>query len=353
MHGTHNSRAAGPQGIFSNNQPVYASHGVATFPVTQDKIPAIRGYQHVGLPGSAKLAQKFQNANALGFIAGRRSRITVLDIDTPDENVLADALVRHGESNLVIQTGSGKWHAYYRWGGELRLIRPDSEIPIDIIGGGVAIAPPSMVMKGSYKIIQGHIDNLDRLLLAKGLKDVQQHRQKSIYSDTDTGLIHKGRRSEAVWRHCMKNAKYCDNLEAVHDVALTFDANSCMPPIAEDAGGERRLFGIAKSAWDTTERGMNRFGLHGVFFPDDELSEMIAHDSDALILLGFLRSHNGPCATFMCTNTVAEKIGCGGRTWSHERVAAARSRLVDLGYLTQVKNVGKSSPALFKWTPRR
>jgi hypothetical protein len=194
----------------------------------------------------------------------------VLDVDTTDETVLSDALARHGASPLIVRTGSGKFHAYYRHNGERRRIRPWQELPIDIIGGGVAVAPPSKVLKGDYKIIHGHIDDLDRLPLAKGLKDVQQYLHKSNYSDTDTGLVQEGRRNATLWEHCMRNAK------------------------------------------------------------------------------SFLRSHNGPSATFMCTNSLAEKCG-----WSEERMRAARRRLIDLGYIIQVKKAGRGSPALFKWSPCR
>ena len=38
------------------------------------------------------------------------------------------------------------------------------------IGAGLAIAPPSIVAKGQYQIIQGHLDDLDRLRLCGSLK---------------------------------------------------------------------------------------------------------------------------------------------------------------------------------------
>jgi len=41
---------------------------------------------------------------------------------------------------------------------------------------------------------------------------------------------------------------------------------------------------------------------------------------------------------------------CGGRTWPPERIAKARRRLIELGYLTQLKRAAQKRPALFKWT---
>jgi Bifunctional DNA primase/polymerase, N-terminal len=104
--------------VFSNAQPIYAERGIATFPVTESKAPAVRGYLRLGLDTSRGLVIKFPDAPALGFATKRRNGVTILDIDTPDEKVLADALDRHGHTPLIARTGSGKFHAYYRHNGE-------------------------------------------------------------------------------------------------------------------------------------------------------------------------------------------------------------------------------------------
>ena len=60
-------------GVFSTWQPAYAERGIATFPIGEAKKPSIRGWQKVGLRGSAELAKKFADADALGYVTGRRS----------------------------------------------------------------------------------------------------------------------------------------------------------------------------------------------------------------------------------------------------------------------------------------
>ena len=108
---------------FSTFQPLYAEHGIPTFPVRvdgKDKIPAIRGWRKVGLRGSAELAKKFESCDAFGFQPGARSKITILDVDTTNERVLADAQIRHGGSPLKVRTAPGKFHVYYRHNGEPR-----------------------------------------------------------------------------------------------------------------------------------------------------------------------------------------------------------------------------------------
>jgi Bifunctional DNA primase/polymerase, N-terminal/Primase C terminal 1 (PriCT-1) len=324
--------------MFAQAQASYAEHGIATFPVTKDKTPAIRGFVRVGLVGSAMLARKFANADAIGFMCGQRNRITVLDIDTDDERVLADALTRHGQTPLVVRTGSGHFQVYYRHNGERRRIRPWRGLPIDVLGGGMAIAPPSRVTKGNYSIIRGRLDDLDRLPAAR---DLASPREVSGLPDVTRDVIDEGDRNNTLWRHCMKNAKACDDYDALLDVASSFNAN-CVPPL-EDT----EVHKITQSAWEYTERGHNRFGEFGAWFPVEEVMTLVTTDLDAFALLGFLRAHNGPWATFMCTNTVAETLG-----WRRQRMGEARTRLIELGYIVKVRSAGYRTPALFQWAAR-
>src|SRR5215471_8547325 len=78
-------------GVFQTSQAQYAAHRIATFPVGMNKRPAVRGYPRIGLRASRELAVE---APALGFMCGERSGITVLDVDTTEEQ--PDALGRHG-----------------------------------------------------------------------------------------------------------------------------------------------------------------------------------------------------------------------------------------------------------------
>jgi hypothetical protein len=150
-------------GVFSRWQPSYAEHGIATFPVRETKVPAISHWQKVGLRSSALLAKK-KNADAFGYVTGRRSNITVLDVDTTDEKIAEDAIQQHGQPGVAVRTASGKRHHLYRYNGEGRRIRPWPDLPIDVLGdNGYVLAPPSKLEKGSYEIIHGHIDDLDRL----------------------------------------------------------------------------------------------------------------------------------------------------------------------------------------------
>ncbi|ANM10379.1 MULTISPECIES: bifunctional DNA primase/polymerase [unclassified Rhizobium] len=152
-------------GAFAEWQPQYAARGISSFPVTVDdkrKKPAVKGYLKIGLPTSSQLALRFLAHEALG-IACKRNRLTVLDVDTTDERELADGLARHGTTPFIVRSGSGHFQAWYRNGGEGRRIRPDPARPVDILGDGYVVAPPSVGARGRYEIIQGSLDDLDRL----------------------------------------------------------------------------------------------------------------------------------------------------------------------------------------------
>jgi hypothetical protein len=161
------------QGRFARWQRIYADYNIPTFPLKDnDKTPAVRHWQRIGLNGSAELAAKFQQAEVFGFNCGPRNRVTVLDCDTTDENVLADALARHGKTPAIVRTASGKFHAYYRHNGEKRLTKryffPD--LPIDLLGNGVAVAMPSKHKSGVYEFIEGDLVDLGRLPAMRGLE---------------------------------------------------------------------------------------------------------------------------------------------------------------------------------------
>src|SRR6266567_4659388 len=92
-NGYQKARASGSlsMGVFSEWQPRYATVGIATVPVNPDnKKPLVSGWQRFGCPGSTALASKprFQSCNGIAFRCGARSKITILDIDVADEQML-------------------------------------------------------------------------------------------------------------------------------------------------------------------------------------------------------------------------------------------------------------------------
>jgi len=315
---------------FGHWQADYAAHGIATFPVGADKIPMIRGHGRVGSVGSAQIANKFANAPAIGFMGGKRSGITSLDCDSRDERVLADAMSRHGQTPLVARTGSGHFQAWYRHNGERRWIRPRRDVPIDRL----LVAPPSQTAKGVYEFVSGSLDDLESLPVLHNL--AQGLSAQAIATDFANMREGDGRNT-ALFRQMMREAKQVDDYEQLLDRALT--VNDTMEQPME----QQEVARIAGNVWGYTERGQNRFGQHGAWFPLDEV-EIFRANPDDFFLLGFLRAHNHPDSTFMVANGLAERFG-----WWRQRLVAARRRLIQGGYLKVVRQAGQQTPALYRW----
>jgi hypothetical protein len=180
----------------------------------------------------------------LAFWPGPRSGVTVVDADTHDEIVLADSQLRHDKSPFIVITGGG-YHAWYRHGGERRKIRPDPNQPIDILGGGLVIAPPSHVAKGEYQIIQGTLDDLGRLPPIYAALDGLM---------SDNAPIPKGKRDNSLFRLGLEQAKHVDDFATLLDAMRTRNMD-CQPPLADDV-----VVAKAMSAWRYEQEGRNLAG---------------------------------------------------------------------------------------------
>lgn len=319
-------------GLFAQYQPEYAAHGISTIPCSTDaKQPLVGNYLKMGVNVSNQLASKvkFFETNALGIVTGKRNGITIIDIDLTDERVRDDAISRHGEPRLIVRTASRKHHLYYRHNGERRRIRPWSGRPIDILGdGGFAMAAPSLHGAGRYEIIHGRLDDLANLKPAAHIKQFDQK-------------ITEGNRNNFLWEHCMRQARSCDSFDDLLDVARTENEMNLMPPLPD-----AEVISTASSAWRYTEEGQNRFGQHGFFASTADIDDFMIENQDAFLLLTFLRGHNKPGSVFMCANGLADTLG-----WRRQRLASARSRLIECGRLRQVRQASKGQPALFTWLP--
>src|SRR5262249_29507804 len=161
--------------------------------------------------------------------------------DTRDEAVVADAIKQHGDSPLVVMTGGG-FHVYYRHGGEPRKIRPDPDLPIDLLGGGYVIAPPSQLAKGRYEIIRGTFNDLDRLPQIKG---VVEHVGEAIP---------EGERDNTLFKLLLREVKYCDDFDSLLDRARTLNMD-CIPPLPD-----AQVLSKAASVWKYEVEGRNWVG---------------------------------------------------------------------------------------------
>lgn len=300
----------------------------------------VSNYDKFGLPASKEVARKFPDATAIGFMAGRRTKLTILDVDIADDRVLADALDRHGPTPVIAQTASGKFHAYYRHNGEGRHIRPWPDKPIDLLGGGFVVAPPSRAVTGDYQFIQGNLDDLDRLPV---IRNIEIAASPSISPDL-LPVQHAvdGNRNNTLWRHCMMAVRSCDDLETLIDVARTRNEEFQSPLRGEE------VVKTAKSAWRYEEAGQNWIVIGRYVHTDHRLiDDLMMNDPDAFQLLLFLKRHHWG-RDFVLANETAKllpsKLGKAG--WKRERFTGARQRLIEYGYLIVVKPANQHRPML-------
>jgi len=302
------------EALYAEWQPRYAAQGLPTFPVT-GKRPLVRGYLRVGLRASAELAKKFPNAPAIGVALGKRTNLTVLDIDAPDETLLLDFIAQFGDTPFVVRTGSGHFHAWYRHNGEPRCIRPFPDLPVDVLGAGFVVAPPSIGLKGRYVIIRGSLEDLRRL-------PVMRSRVPNRVA-SHVASVTQGRRNKSLFRHALFHARYADDEETLLDVARTENENACVPELPDD-----EVVRLVRSAWKIQQEGRNFAGGKVVPATFAEVDRLTSDFPDAFALLMMLRRHHKRRKEFALGKAMASKVG-----WSLTRFRAARSRLQEEGYI--------------------
>jgi hypothetical protein len=333
-------------GAFAEWQPLYAEHGIATFPVKIDgknKKPAISGYMKVGHRASCQLPLKFGDVDALGFVLGRRSRITVLDVDTPDERILADALGRHGKTPIIVQSGSGNYQCWYRHNGETRRIRPTKDLPIDVLGGGFVVAPPSVGSRAPYQFVQGGLDevaNLPVLRNAPAIAPTVAINIEQSFTES-TSAVRTGDRNVTLFRCLMRSALRFELFDAFLDFARGANCEFRTPL------DDLEVIKVAHSAWGYTMRGENHFSAPPKVLVNHRTVEALAGPSpDALALLMILKQHHASGSEFILSQAMARSLGWGERRWRN-----ARGVLSERGFIRclHAGGYGPKDPPIFAW----
>lgn len=160
-------------GAFAEAVEIFTAQGIGVIPTRRETpaMPMVKHPDRFGVPASRRLVEnpRFEEANA-AIWAGRHSRLTIVDIDSKEPAHVAEAIKAFGDTPLKVSTPSGGMHLYYRHAGEQRRIRPfGKSLPLDILGNGVAVVPPSSreptgkKAGGSYRVIEGNLAALDVL----------------------------------------------------------------------------------------------------------------------------------------------------------------------------------------------
>lgn len=332
-------------GIFAQWQPRYAEAGVATFPIDGTaKKPAVGNYLKAGRRASEQWAAKFPNADALGFACGKRNRLTVLDVDEPNEKLLADAFAKLGPSPVIIQTASGKFHAWYRHGGEGRSIKKQARAlglpgPVDILGAGYAIAPPSRSEKGEYRWIQGSLADLDSLPTLR----LPECLNPANHSATGSERMGEGERNDTLFRACLAAARTTSSFAELLRYAHDLNQSGQWAALASD-----EVERAAMSAWRYQDEGRNLVGRGRAVVLSDVETAILERDPDALYLFTMLRrEHWG--RDFVVANEWRNHLASGA--WSLPRFRAARNFLLSSGLIYEVRPATRGvGPALYRFS---
>lgn len=334
---THPEAFCKPPGLFANAQPQYAALNIATFPFDgATKRPMVSHYNRIGLPASQQMAIRFPDAPGLAAVAGARNRFTVVDIDErgpAGERLLADVQRQFGNSRFVVRTGGGGFHAYYRHVGEARKIRPDPRKPIDLIGGGPIVLPPTRGARGSYEIIHGRLEDLVAL-------EPMRAKSETVADSAFDGLrsARDGERDKKFWPHVARQAHHARSLDELIEIAR--EMNEMMTEPWPDTEAHSEIVKRCKYWWDKTQKGENWFGVGRHVRIDHALvDDLMMGDPDAFTLLMFVRRHHWG-RDFCLANEACNLMPGGG--WRRQRFTAARSRLIEGGYFIVVK------PATFR-----
>jgi hypothetical protein len=330
----------------------YAAAGIASLPLGGEdgKRPLVKRWGRFGIKASLKIAPKFQDAN-LGFVCGRRSNLTVVDIDSADESELRWTQDTFGPSPIIVRTGSGKFHAWYRHNGERRRIRPIEGHPIDLLGeGGYCAAPPSVRPNGGkYEFLQGNLDRVaDLPTIRPDAMDWFSARPSKAAKRPANDVVIEGTRNDSLFDLARPLAWNATSHEAFLIELRKANAEINQPPLP-DAEVER----TAARVWQYKLEGrLFLSGRQRIILDGDTMKPLIAAgDLDAIALLLCLRQTHGHTAGQFAAAPKAMASARVIGSWDHHRYRSTLRRLCESGLLERVYGGGKGpgDPAQYRF----
>jgi hypothetical protein len=333
-------------GVFAEWQPRYAEHGIATFPVDDHKKPLVTRYDRIGIKASGQLALglRFEDCRNLGFMAGKRSNMTIVDVDTDDEAVWREAERVFGPTPLWVRTGRGHLQMWYRHNGEARDTQSRFLGCVDILGGGQVLGFPSRRGQG-YEAIRGGLDDLDQLPVMRGLDRLTPDNAEAV-------TIKEGSRHSEMLKYLRREARHCDDLDQLIDVGTTyaderFDRNGGHQFTDEEI--ERQ----AKSVWRWTQEQIAN-GTYFVGTGRHMTKSFEAHDAAialgpyAFTLSEHLKRQFGGMKTFYIANDMRHTMP--GGEWPRRKFTEARAALVQAGIIKEIHPASSfHGPAVYAW----
>lgn len=335
-------------GAYSTALPIYRRHGIQIYPTRPD-VPTKSMVRQPGRFRARTVDERFKDANA-AFMAGANNNITVIDIDAPGSYYVDMATNIFGDTPYVIKTPSGGTHLAFQHSGETRSIRPfGNDVPIDLLGGGTVVAPPSKRIASEKKCAGEYrtVGNLDAALanlppIREGALPVALHNQVTSptisVGNRNNTLFTKGRAIAA------KLSKSHADEARLTEYLLLENAHLDEPlPVAE-------VQKICNNIWRyKIEDRLLSPGCRTGFLELHEITVLSASPS-ASILLAYLRAHHSTDHIFAVSpRGIADS---GALRMAAKTIRRARDFLIEHKFLEEVPASkwisGKRQPNQFR-----
>ena len=350
-------------GAFKIALEAFAAQNIPVIPTQPDdpKEPMVKRPASFGIPAIRQLAAqpKYHDANA-AICCGERSRLTVVDIDSPDDADLHEVIDIFGDTPLKARTPSGGLHLYFRYGGEKRIVRPfGRELPVDVLGSGIAVVPPSIRPPrtdkpgGQYEIVEGDLSLLPKLPAARSYpQTVGRHKASSTRLKSNPACVPEQKdmrdgdgRNQRLFDICRSIAK-AKSEEDQYIQRVLQENTKFAEPMSED-----EVLSIAHRVWGWKCDGrLFVAGDRPGFIRTSEERELFSNRS-ALALLVYIRGNHTARHVFaVVPEAIAPELFMASSTaWR------ARDFLVEQGYLEKVRNGvrkkdGRMSPNQYRLT---
>ena len=161
------------------------------------------------------------------------------------------------------------------------------------------MAPPSRVAKGQYQFLQGSLDDLDRLPIM-----LVPPPDQVVDIDKLVGEVKQGERNKRLLNLCLHEARHCDDLDTLCDVARTRNSEFS-PPLEDD-----EVMKVAASAWRYEVDGRNYSGGRCAVFSTADVLPLMP-DPYVAALMVWAKTRFKPDSEFWIADGLGALTTCG------------------------------------------
>jgi hypothetical protein len=359
-------------GAFVQAIEQFGRFGIAIIPTALDD-PTKPLVRNPGRFRPTTIRNKFANANAAMW-CGPDNNLTIIDVDATGDYYVDMMRDVCGDTPVSFRTPSNGTHLLYRHNGERRVVRVFEQddiridVPVDLLGDGMAILPPSKRPKlpdkcaGTYTLI-GDIEALAELPRIRdgAIPDIAKRKPpKASNSTGDAGKASRatllalppekvpvGQRNDYLFYGRARDAAHeCSTSEELLQATWAINKRFPEPMSLND------VMKVVGSLWTYKENGtlFRKGGAANIVVPWPAW-EPFAGCPDGLFLFGFLKKKFGASGRPFPISPRSMKQMAMIPGWSERRIRTARQWLLDHSIIETVYQGGNSlsDPSLFRF----